>query len=205
MFGTGELCSRILTASMDRRDFLRVSIATPFAWPAVRVGSDLSPQAAWLSYVRAPTSVNAFVAASSLPRRSHHPVSKTFSRAVDLHLGLLKRRVADGDRAAALLAVRLHSAIHPGSSLGYLNYVIGTYIPVDPEAFLDLLHSHPHLIGNSKILLNLGLDLVDDSQAQHLEVQRRIAALESVSRPHLSEVRRETVAVLWDRAYPCAF
>jgi hypothetical protein len=116
----------------------------------------------------------------------------------------LEAGVTAGDVDAARLAFRLRDAVYPGSVRSWLNEVIGKFIPADPEHFLELLAEHPHLIGYSKILLNLGLDLVDDFEGRRREVNRRIRAIGSVHRDDLASVQREVLEVLYGKVHVCS-
>jgi hypothetical protein len=190
---------------MYRRDFVRSAFAVV---PVIGLvtsgrGSTASETAVALlhRYKIMPTERNARAVTEVLPRGPSAPLSVEFTDAVDVSLSVLKDRIQRGDPASAELAFRLHSAVWPGGVMGYLNYVIGTYIRVEPEHFLELLAAHPHLSGNGKILLNLGLDYVDDFDAQEDEILRRIRAVESVKRDDLATLQREVVEILYSGIY----
>lgn len=196
---------------MHRRQFLQTSFAVlPVLSLPPTLGEVSGPPSgdprliAFERYKREPTPGNARAVSALIPAAPGQPIPAPFTESVEWGVQTLEAAVTAGDVEAARLAFRLRDAVYPGSVRSWLNEVIGRFISVEPGQFLELLAEHPHLIGYSKILLNLGLDLVDDFEGQRLEVNRRIRAIESVRRDDLRSVQREVLQILYGDVHVCS-
>jgi len=185
---------------LERRDFLLRTLGTlPVLACAPEVEALVTPPVdiAWRRYSICPTTESALVAVAALVRLPHgERLSSQIHNEVDSSLSSLESAVSAGHAESILLAAHLRSRLAFGSVAGSMNYILGQGIRSNPEAFLEALAKRPELRGNSKILLNLGLDFVDRFDEQIVEIQGRINALGQANDPELRAVRDEAIALL---------
>jgi hypothetical protein len=115
--------------------------------------------------------------------------------ATEADVSALESSARAGNREAIRALFSLH-ARSDGAVAEYIDIVLGGTIRMHPQVFLEELHLAGRKIRLDSLLGNTGPDLVDRFQEQAVELKKRKAALLTVHKGSLIQLRDECIREL---------
>lgn len=153
---------------------------------------------AWQRYVKSSSSANAHTVYDLLSSVDHHKFNIQ-TQLFEENLSILERRVITSNRNSVRLAFLLFT-VSDGDFSEELDIMLGKLIRLNPNLFLQELKAHREIVARIDALVgNFGPEFVDKEEDQKKEAELRIAALKSVRKKELADVKDECVRALEKR------